>query len=137
MPVEFLTDDEAVPPPGGPDPDDWRAALPARYPAVSGFLKMLPAVIEFGASTEVTIDGDGKIHLTGLKAVEEPPSLVDLRARTTAMLRVDLPEVLLEVMSWALDMARGRDDVSFALVVGLLGAETHRRADVKAALAGQ
>ena len=34
-------------------------------------------------------------------------------------------------------MARGRDDVSFALVVGLLGAETHRRADVKAALAGQ
>ncbi len=28
---------ESVPPPGGPDPDDWRAALPARYPAVSGF----------------------------------------------------------------------------------------------------
>ena len=35
-----------------------------------------------------------------------------------------------------LDKVRGRDDVSFALVVGLLGAETHRRADVKAALAG-
>ena len=35
-----------------------------------------------------------------------------------------------------LDMVRGRDDVSFALVVGLLGAETHRRADVTAALAG-
>ncbi len=36
-----------------------------------------------------------------MKAVEEPPSLVDLRARTTAMLpRVDLPEVILEVMSW-------------------------------------
>jgi hypothetical protein len=34
-------------------------------------------------------------------------------------------------------MARGRDDVSFALVVGLLSAETHRRADVTAALAGQ
>jgi hypothetical protein len=43
---------ETVPPPGGPDPDDWRAALPARYPAVSGFLKMLPGVIEFGASAE-------------------------------------------------------------------------------------
>jgi hypothetical protein len=27
--------------------------------------------------------------------------------------------------------------VSFALVVGLLGAETHRRADAQAALAGQ
>jgi ferritin-like protein len=35
-----------------------------------------------------------------------------------------------------LDKVRGRDDVSFALVVGLLGAETHRRADVTAALAG-
>jgi ferritin-like protein len=36
-----------------------------------------------------------------------------------------------------LDQVRGRDDVSFALVVDLLGAETHRRADVEAALAGQ
>ena len=34
------------------------------------------------------------------------------------------------------DKIRGRDDVSFALVVGLLGAETHRGADVMAALAG-
>ena len=36
-----------------------------------------------------------------------------------------------------LDKTRGRDDVSFALVVKLLAAETHRRADVIAALAGQ
>ena len=36
-----------------------------------------------------------------------------------------------------LDKIRGRDDVSFALVVGLLAAETHRRADIIAALAGQ
>jgi ferritin-like protein len=36
-----------------------------------------------------------------------------------------------------LDMVRGRDDVSFALVVSLLAAETHRRADVEAALAGR
>jgi ferritin-like protein len=36
-----------------------------------------------------------------------------------------------------LDRVRGRDDVSFALVVGLLAAETHRRADAQAALAGQ
>ena len=34
-----------------------------------------------------------------------------------------------------LDKVRGRDDVSFALVVDLLAAETHRRADVIAALA--
>jgi len=36
-----------------------------------------------------------------------------------------------------LDKVRGRDDVSFALVVKLPGAQTHRRADVTAALAGQ
>ncbi len=45
----------------------------------------------------------------------------------------------LDVMSAAyqafLDRVRGHDDVSFALVVGLLAAETHRRADVEAALA--
>jgi ferritin-like protein len=36
-----------------------------------------------------------------------------------------------------LDTVRGRDDVSFALVVSLLAGEAHRRADVVAALAGQ
>ena len=36
-----------------------------------------------------------------------------------------------------LDTVRGRDDVSFALVVGLLAAEAHRRADAMAALTGQ
>jgi ferritin-like protein len=34
-----------------------------------------------------------------------------------------------------LDHVRGKDDVSFALVVKLLGAETHRRAGAQAALA--
>jgi hypothetical protein len=71
--------------------------LDAAYREVGGRLAV---------NTEVTIDDDGKIHLTGVKAVEEPPSLVDLRGRTTAMLpRVDLPEVLLEVMSWAPELA--------------------------------
>ena len=71
--------------------------LDAAYREVGGRLAV---------NTEVSIDDDGKIHLTGLKAVEEPPSLVDLRARTTAMLpRVDLPEALLEVMSWAPELA--------------------------------
>jgi len=35
-----------------------------------------------------------------------------------------------------LDRVRARDDVSFALVVKLLDAETHRSADAQAALAG-
>jgi hypothetical protein len=57
-------------------------------------------------NTEVRVDDAGKIHLTGVKAVEEPPSLVDLRSRTTAMLPpVDLPEVLLEVMCWVPELA--------------------------------
>ena len=64
-------------------------------------------------NTEVTVDDDGKIHLTGVKAIEEPPSLVDLRARTTAMLpRVDLPEVILEVMSWVPELAEAFTPVS-------------------------
>ena len=36
-----------------------------------------------------------------------------------------------------LDQVRGHDDVSFALVVGLLAAEAHRRADIEAALTRQ
>ena len=36
-----------------------------------------------------------------LDAIPEPPSLVELRKRVAAMLpRVDLPEVILEVMAW-------------------------------------
>lgn len=71
--------------------------LDAAYREVGGALLV---------NTEVRVDDAGKIHLTGVKAVEEPPSLVDLRRRTTAMLpRVDLPEVVLEVMSWVPELA--------------------------------
>lgn len=78
------------------NPDALLAAhtrtLEAAYREVGGRL---------AANPDARVDEEGKIHLTGVKAVEEPPSLVDLRARTTAMLpRVDLPEVILEVMSW-------------------------------------
>ena len=66
--------------------------LDAAYREVGGRLK---------ANDAVDIDDDGKIHLSGVKAIEEASSLVDLRKRTAAMLpRVDLPEVILEVMSW-------------------------------------
>ena len=90
------------------DPDALLAgharALDAAYREVGGRLAV---------NTEVTIGDDGKIHLTGVKAIEEPPSLADLRARTTAMLpRVDLPEVILEVMSWAPELAAAFTPVS-------------------------
>jgi ferritin-like protein len=44
--------------------------------------------------------------------------------------------IIIDAYQAFLDKIRGRDDVSFALVVGLLAAETHRRADASAALAG-
>jgi hypothetical protein len=52
---------------------------------------------------------------------------------TYALQRLD---VIIAAYQAFLDKVRGRDDVSFALVVGLLAAETHRRADITAALAG-
>ena len=63
------------------------------------------------------------------------PDCSDPRAITTyALQRLN---VIIAAYQAFLDKVRGRDDVSFALVVDLLGAETHRRADVMAALAGQ
>ena len=63
------------------------------------------------------------------------PDCSDPRAITTyALQRLN---IIIAAYQAFLDKVRGRDDVSFALVVDLLGAETHRRADVQAALAGQ
>ncbi|MFV2197854.1 Tn3 family transposase [Nocardiopsis sp. LOL_012] len=65
------------------------------------------------ANPDARVDEAGRIHLSGVKAVEEPPSLVDLRSRTTAMLpRVELPEVILEVMSWVPELAEAFTAVS-------------------------
>jgi TnpA family transposase len=83
---------------------DHARALDAAYREVGGRL---------AASTEVSIGADGEIHLAGVKAIEEPPSLVDLRSRTADMLpRVDLPEVILEVMSWAPEFGEAFTPVS-------------------------
>jgi len=62
------------------------------------------------------------------------PDCSDPRAITTyALQRLN---IIIAAYQAFLDKVRGRDDVSFALVVDLLGAEAHRRADVMAALAG-
>ncbi|MGH9023583.1 MAG: hypothetical protein ACRDV9_10875 [Acidimicrobiia bacterium] len=51
--------------------------------------------------TAVSVDDQGRLHVERLKAIPDPPSLIDLRRRVKAMLpRVDLPEVVLEVMAW-------------------------------------
>ena len=63
------------------------------------------------------------------------PDCSDPRAITSyALQRLN---VIIAAYQAFLDKIRGRDDVSFALVVGLLATETHRRADVAAALARQ
>ncbi len=50
---------------------------------------------------EVRLDEQGRLHAAAVRAVPDPPSLIDLRARLDAMLpRVDLPELILEVMAW-------------------------------------
>lgn len=54
-----------------------------------------------GADTPATIDEDGKLHVAALVAVPDPPSLIDLRRRIEKMMpKIDLPELVLEVMSW-------------------------------------
>ncbi len=53
------------------------------------------------ADSAVSVDDEGRLHVERLQAIAEPPSLVELRRRVNAMLpRVDLPEVILEVMAW-------------------------------------
>jgi len=58
------------------------------------------------ANTEVSIDDHGRLHAGKIDAVPDPPSLTDLRRRCAAMLpRVDIGEVVLEVMSWQPEFA--------------------------------
>jgi ferritin-like protein len=63
------------------------------------------------------------------------PDCTDPRAIVSyAVQRLD---VIIAAYREFLDKTRGRDDVSFALVLNLLAAETRRRADAQAALAGK
>ena len=53
------------------------------------------------ANTAVRIDTAGKVYAASGKAIEEPPSLIDLRKRVEAMMpRVDISEAILEVVGW-------------------------------------
>lgn len=68
--------------------------------ALDAALRDVAAQVSAG-TIDATVDGEGRLHLPRLAAVPEPPSLIDLRKRVAAMLpRVDLPEVILEVMAW-------------------------------------
>jgi hypothetical protein len=79
-------------------------------------------------NTGVSVDADGKLHVVHLEAVDDPPSLVDLRKRLEAMLpRVDLPELILGVMSWYPDFVAAFTPVS--------GGKPRREADLHVTIA--
>jgi hypothetical protein len=74
---------------------EFATDLDAAYRAVANRLQEKEAVrIE-------TADGHGRLVLTPLDRLEEPPSLLALQAGVADLLpRVDLPDVLLEVAGW-------------------------------------
>jgi TnpA family transposase len=81
-------------------PENPDTLLVEQANALDAALRDVAARISTGA-TDTRVDEAGRLHVPKLTAVPEPPSLVDLRKRVAAMLpRVDLPEVILEVMAW-------------------------------------
>ena len=82
----------------------------------SGLAETMGGVGRAPGDTEFTIPG-----------CSDPRSIV-----TYAVQRLN---TIIDAYQAFLDRVRGKDDVGFALVVGLLAAETHRRADAEAALA--
>src|SRR5271165_2517139 len=80
-------------------PEDPGALLASHVTALDEALKYVAG--RLAANADVRVDEAGRIHVTGDKAIAEPPSLVDLRKRVAAMLpRVGIGEQILEVMGW-------------------------------------
>ena len=64
---------------------------------------------------QVSVDADGRLHVARDDALDEPASLRDLRSRVAGMLpRVDLPELILEVMAWHPGFAQAFTSVTSA-----------------------
>jgi len=56
---------------------------------------------QLDVNTAVSVDDNGRLHVESLRAIDERPSLIELRKIVNALLpRVDLPELILEVMAW-------------------------------------
>ncbi|NUP42672.1 MAG: Tn3 family transposase [Streptomyces sp.] len=80
-------------------PGEAGAHLAARAALLDGTYREVAGRVPDNA--QIVFDDDGRLHFAALEPEPEPASLLDLRAAVNAMLpRVDLPEVLLEVMSW-------------------------------------
>lgn len=89
----------------------WRVVVMAELGCSDACARDLDAALRHVAgrliaNTEVSIDEQGRLHAGKIDAVPDPPSLTDLRRRCEAMLpRVDIGEVVLEVMSWQPEFA--------------------------------
>jgi TnpA family transposase len=80
--------------------EDPGGLLAEQSRALDAALRDVAAQVTAG-TIDTTVDDQGRLHLPKLSAIPDPPSLADLRKRVAAMLpRVDLPEVILEVMGW-------------------------------------
>lgn len=112
-------------------PDNPRPMLGELAQSLDGAYRELAA--HLGEDTAASVDEDGKLHVAALSAMPDPPSLVDLRRRTAAMMpRVDLPEMVLEVMSWLPEFVE-----SFTHVAGTSARVADLRVSVAAVLCSQ
>jgi len=80
-------------------PEDPSELLAEHSRDLDGAWRALADGLDTG--TEAHVDSDWRLHAEKVDAIPDPPSLVDLRRRVEGMLpRVDLPELILEVMRW-------------------------------------
>lgn len=65
------------------------------------------------AAGDITVDGEGRLHAAALEAVAAPATLLELRDQCRAMMpRVDIGDLILEVMSWQPDFAKSYTHLS-------------------------
>jgi hypothetical protein len=80
-------------------PDQPGALLEEHAAALDAALRDVAGRLD--SHVHASVDEKGRLHAAALAAILDPPSLVELRTRTQAMLpRVDIGEPVLEVMSW-------------------------------------
>ena len=112
--------------------------LSDELPEVADHAREQPAASPTGSATSAppspVIPGSSS---TAPPAAPSSRSLTAGTPRAITSYALQRLNVIIAAYQDFLDQARGRDDVSFALVVGLLAAEAHRRADIEAALARQ
>ena len=77
------------------------ARLDAAYLGIAGRVTDATGAEDSPIAVRIGSDGRTRVHLSKLKPVLEPDTLVELRSRVEQMMpRVDLPDILLEVHAW-------------------------------------